>query len=260
MHIGVTIPLFKQAQFLIECVTSVLSQTLMPTGIVIVNDGCPNPSSDTLPRAIAAAWPERVLYVHQENRGLSGARNTGVRALLNRWPEIEAILPLDADDWLEEYSLEAMAARLASEDHSDWVYPDLQRFGSEFKNWRPWPQLNPFRLFFENQCAAPSLIRRRVFDAGVFYDETMRDGYEDWEFFLRALSRGFWGTSAGNVGVNYRVRKNSMIVGDKEKAQTHFEINARAAARKTVDFDGLRTQIYASLPVHRRAWAQLRFF
>src|SRR5215470_2766220 len=137
MHIGVTIPLFKQAQYLIESVTSVLSQTLMPTGVVIVNDGCPDPSSDTLPRAIAAAWPERVLYVHQENRGLSGARNTGVRALLSRWPEIEAILPLDADDWLEEYSLEAMAARLDSEDHFDWVYPDLQHFGSGCTNWRP---------------------------------------------------------------------------------------------------------------------------
>ena len=73
MHIGVIIPLFKQAQFLIECVTSVLSQTLMPTGIVIVNDGCPNPSSDTLPRAFAAAWPEQTLYLRQENRGLAGA-------------------------------------------------------------------------------------------------------------------------------------------------------------------------------------------
>ena len=217
MHIGVTIPLFKQAQFLIECVTSVLSQTLMPTGIVIVNDGCPNPSSDTLPRAIAAAWPDLVLYLHQENRGLSGARNTGIRALLNRWPEIEAILPLDADDWLEEYSLETMAARLASEDHSDWVYPDLQSFGSEFQNWRPCPRLNQFRLFFENQCAAPSLIRRRLFDTGIFYDETMREGYEDWEFFLRALSRGSWGISGGSVGVNYRVRTNSMIVETRKK-------------------------------------------
>jgi glycosyltransferase involved in cell wall biosynthesis len=219
VHIGVIIPLFKQAQFLIECVTSVLSQTLMPTGIVIVNDGCPNPSSDTLPRAIAAAWPEQTLYLRQENRGLSGARNTGVRALLNRWPEIEAILPLDADDWLEEHSLEAMAGRLASEDHSDWVYPDFQCFGSEFTNWKPLPRLNPFRLFFENPCGAPSLIRRRVFDAGVFYDETMRDGYEDWEFFLRALTRGFWGASAGNVGFNYRVRKTSMIVQTRKKHQ-----------------------------------------
>src|SRR6478609_4009853 len=123
MQIGVTIPLFKQAQYLIECVTSVLSQTLMPIGVVIVNDGCPHPSSDTLPRAVAAAWPEQTLYLRQENRGLSGARNAGVRALLNRWPEIDAILPLDADDWLEEYSLDAMATRLVSEDHFDWVYP-----------------------------------------------------------------------------------------------------------------------------------------
>jgi glycosyltransferase involved in cell wall biosynthesis len=211
MQIGVIIPLFNQAQYLIECVTSVLSQTLEPTGIVIVNDGCPNPSSDTAARAIAAAWPGQTVYVRQENRGLSGARNTGVRALLARWPEVEAILPLDADDWLEEYTLEAMASRIESGDRPDWVYPDMQRFGNDFKIWKPWPRLNPFRLVFENQCAAASLIRRRVFDAGLFYDETMRDGYEDWEFFLRALSRGFWGAAGGQVGFHYRVKKNSMV-------------------------------------------------
>ena len=99
----------------------------------------------------------------------------------------------------------------------DWVYPDFQCFGTEFKNWKPLPQLNPFRFFFENSCGAPSLIRRRVFDAGVFYDETMRDGYEDWEFFLRALTSGFWGASAGNVGFNYRVRKQSMLVETRKK-------------------------------------------
>jgi glycosyltransferase involved in cell wall biosynthesis len=221
MRIGVVIPLFRQAQFLIECVTSILSQTLMPEGIVIVNDGCPNPSSDILPRAIAAAWPQQTLYLRQENRGLSGARNAGVRALLNRWPEIEAILPLDADDWLEEHSLEAMARRLASEDYCDWVYPDFQRFGSDFNTWKPVQRLNPFRFFFENSCAASSLIRRRVFEAGVFYDEKMRDGYEDWEFFLRAIIRGFWGTPAGNVGFNYRVKRTSMLVeADKKYKHT----------------------------------------
>jgi glycosyltransferase involved in cell wall biosynthesis len=217
MRIGVVIPLFKQAQFLIECVTSALSQTLMPTGIVIVNDGCPNKSSDTLSRAIAAAWPEQVLYVRQENRGLSGARNTGIRMLLDHWPDIEAILPLDADNSLEEYALETMAARLASEGRSDWVYPDPQGFGTEFKTLRPWPHLNPFRLCFENQCDAACLIKRKVFDAGLFFDETMRDGYEDWEFFLRAVLRGFWGTSAGSVGFNYRIKSNSMVVESQKR-------------------------------------------
>jgi len=220
VRVGVVIPLFKQAQFLIECVTSVLSQTLMPNGIVIVNDGCPNPSSDTLSRAIAAAWPAQTLYLKQENQGLSAARNTGVRALLKHWPDTESILPLDADDWLEEHALEAMARRLDSEAHCDWVYPDFKRFGRDFQNWQPVSRLNRFRLFFENSCGAPSLIRRRVFDAGVFYDERMRDGYEDWEFFLRAIGRGFWGISACNVGFNYRVKKNSMLVqSDKKREQ-----------------------------------------
>jgi glycosyltransferase involved in cell wall biosynthesis len=221
MHIGVVIPLFKQSQYLIECVTSVLDQTLAPTGIVIVNDGCPDPLSDSLPRAFVAAWPELVLYLRQENLGLSGARNAGIRALLNRWPEIEAIFPLDADDWVDRRALEAMAARLGSEDRPDWVYPDVQRFGSDFINWKPWSKLNPFRLVFKNQCVASCLIRRDVFDAGLLYDETMREGFEDWEFFLRAVLRGFTGASAGQVGFYYRVKDNSML---KEAAEKYNQL------------------------------------
>jgi len=217
MHIGVVIPLFKQAQYLIECVTSALTQTLVPKGVVIVNDGCPDSSSDTLSRAIAGAWPEQTLYVRQENRGLSSARNTGVRVLLNHWPEVEAILPLDADNWLEERCLETMAARLSCEDRPDWVYPDKQCFGTEFTNWKAWPWLNPFRLLFENQCDAASLIRRTVFDAGLFYDEAMREGYEDWEFFIRAARHGFRGASGGQVGFYYRMKKNSMRSGAEQK-------------------------------------------
>ena len=56
-----------------------------------------------------------------------------------------------------------------------------------------------------------------MFDAGLFFDETMRDGYEDWEFFLRAALRGFWGTSAGSVGFNYRIRSSSMVVESRKR-------------------------------------------
>ena len=224
MRIGVVIPLFKQSEYLIECVTSALDQTLQATGIVIINDGCPNPSSDTLSRTLAAAWPERLLYVRQQNGGLSSARNRGVRELLARWPQIEAIFPLDADNWLDTRALEMMAAHLASDDRLDWVYPDMQRFGGDFIDSKPWPRLSPFRLIFRNQCDAGCLIRRRVFDAGFLYDETMRQGFEDWEFFLRAALRGFRGGSAASAGFYYRVRKASMLT----EAMKEFEAVKRS--------------------------------
>lgn len=42
-----------------------------------------------------------------------------------------------------------------------------------------------------NICEAGSLIRRKVFEAGVFFDTTFKSGFEDWDFFLTAAEAGF---------------------------------------------------------------------
>ena len=210
VRVAVVIPLYRQAQFLIEAVTSSLSQTLGETAIIIVNDGCPDPASHQLGTAFAVSYPDRIVYVSQRNAGLSAARNCGVCQALGRWPELEAFFFLDADNLLQSHTLETMYARLAKSERIGWVYAALERFGTEGGAWYPDTPANLYRMLFENQCDAGSLVRRKVFDDGIFFDKT-EGGYEDWEFFLRLARNGYRGESAGYCGLLYRVKQQSML-------------------------------------------------
>jgi hypothetical protein len=227
-RIAVIIPVYRQPQFLIESVYSVLNQTLPGVVGVIVNDGCPYETSHRLASSLAALHPERTHYIYQRNRGLAAARNRGIRYSLARWPEIAAIFPLDCDNVLDSEALEKLYAILLANRDAGWVYPYLERFGASTAVWRNAPSPTITRMLFENQCDAGSLISRRVFESGIYYDETMREGYEDWEFFLRALEHGFRGVSAGAVGFRYRTRRASMLT---EAAAKHEHLVRQLHAR-----------------------------
>jgi glycosyltransferase involved in cell wall biosynthesis len=220
VRIAVVVALYQQAQFLVESITSALGQTLAGTGVVIVNDGCPDPASHELGTAFAAAHPGRVAYIRQPNRGPSSARNHGIRHALHRWPGLEACFFLDADNMLQPHALETMYARLKASDRIGWVYGVLERFGDDFGTWNPETPANLFRMLFENQSDTASLVRRQVFEDGLFFDES-EPGYEDWEFFVRVLRKGYQGESAGYCGLLYRVRGSSRQVRAEAEHGAH---------------------------------------
>ena len=82
----------------------------------------------------------------------------------------------------------------------------MERFGGETGIWETSGAFSAYRQLFENQCDVGSLIARPVFDDGIFFDEGMREGYEDWEFFTRAARAGLRGVPAGRCGFRYRDR------------------------------------------------------
>jgi hypothetical protein len=232
IRLAAVIPVWRQAQDLAGAVRSALDQEIATgVGVVIVNDGCPDPETDRIGQALRDAHPDRVVYLHQSNRGLSAARNGGIRMAFRRWPQIEAIFPLDADNRLSPHTLAKLSALLESEPEAAWASPALEFFGAEDGEWQvPGPYL-PYRQLLANQCDAGSLIRREVFDAGIEYDETMRDGFEDWEFFLHATLAGFRGLQAGRCGFRYRRRRESMVATAKRRAaEIQAEIRQRHPA------------------------------
>jgi hypothetical protein len=212
VRIAVIVPVWRQPQFLAGAIQSALDQEIsVGVGVVIVNDGCPFASTDRIGRTFRDANPERVAYVSQPNRGLSSARNVGVRTALRRWPHIEAIFPLDADNQLSPQTLARLWEVLEEDPDAAWATPSLELFGAETGEWSmPGPFL-PYLQLFMNQSDAGSLVRRSVFEAGIAYDETMLEGYEDWEFFLNATLSGFRGVRAGRCGFRYRRRPHSMV-------------------------------------------------
>ena len=75
---SVIVPVYNVQDYLQKCVDSVLAQTEQDWELILVDDGSGD-SSGPLCDSLAQSDP-RVRVIHQENRGLGGARNTGIEA------------------------------------------------------------------------------------------------------------------------------------------------------------------------------------
>ena len=92
--LSVIVPVYNVEKYLAKCVESILDQTYTHLEIILVNDGSKDSSGsicDTL-----AQKDSRVQVIHQENGGLSSARNRGIEAATG-----EYITFVDSDDWIE---------------------------------------------------------------------------------------------------------------------------------------------------------------
>lgn len=103
---SVVIPVYKVEEYLDQCVQSVVEQTYRRLEILLVDDGSPDRCG-----AMCDDWAkkdDRIRVIHQENGGLSDARNTGIRHAGGDY-----VLFLDSDDWWEQNTvLETLAKQL----------------------------------------------------------------------------------------------------------------------------------------------------
>ena len=116
--ICVVVPVYKAMATLDRCVESVLAQQVDGgLACILVDDGSPDESG-----AMCDAWAakdDRVTVIHQDDLGVSGARNSGVAAA-----DSEFIVFLDSDDALRPGALQAAltAQRAAPQDFVVWHY------------------------------------------------------------------------------------------------------------------------------------------
>ena len=112
--ISVIIPVYKVEKYLDECIMSVVSQTYKDIEVIIVDDGSP----DSCPQ-ICDNWAKkdsRIRVIHQENAGLSVARNIALEAANG-----EYIAFVDSDDFIENNLLETINNYIKKEDGIDMV-------------------------------------------------------------------------------------------------------------------------------------------
>lgn len=111
MKLSVVIPVYKVEPYLERCVQSVYRQSFRDMEIIMVDDGSPDNSGKLADQL--AAQDARARVIHQENQGLSGARNTGLRAAKGDY-----IVFLDSDD---EWALEDGIEKLLQRDGADLI-------------------------------------------------------------------------------------------------------------------------------------------
>jgi glycosyltransferase involved in cell wall biosynthesis len=214
VRIAVIVPVWKASRYLAEAVGSALAQEAsFGVGVMIVDDGCPEPETERIGQALRDAHPDRVEFLRQANAGVCAARNAGIRRAVRRWPGVEAFFFLDADNLLSPQTLAELWGFLEERPELAWASPALEVFGVKGGVWSVAGTHLPYRQLFANQGDTGALVRRSVFEAGIEFDEAMREGFEDWEFLLRAGLAGFAGAGAGACGFRYRSLPDSMSAG-----------------------------------------------
>jgi glycosyltransferase involved in cell wall biosynthesis/GT2 family glycosyltransferase len=215
--VSIVIPCYNPTSFLHETLAGVRRQSYRPLEVILVNDGTDREESREILRRVQV---DRV--IEQQNRGLAAARNTGFRAARG-----EYVLPLDADDRITPDCVAACVAALQSHSQAAFVYPDYQVFG-ERRYREHTPEYNLWDLLWQNTLIYASLIRRADWEAAGGYDEEMRLGYEDWEFWLRLGERGRYGRRVPKVLFEYRKHGRSLLTLAQEH---HRQLVAHIRAR-----------------------------
>lgn len=190
------IPCFNHGRFVREAVDSALAQEEAEVRVVVVNDGSDDGSTPAACDACQEVAGGRVRVIHQENLGLPAARNRGAAGA-----QTEYLVFLDADDWVAPAFVARLAAAIEAERAQgrdgdvSHAYCQERLVGLGTGLWRV-PDWDPLLMLITNLHPVTALVRRDRFEAvgGVGgFDESMRGGYEDWDFWISMVGRGWRG-------------------------------------------------------------------
>ncbi len=181
--IGAVITSFNQGNMILEAVNSLCAQTVLPSRIIIVDDGSTDKNSLDILHAIKAdpTLPIPIVVIQQSNSGVSTARNNGISK-----SETPLVLVLDGDDKVKPSYIEQVCKLLHENASMVAASSWMNTFGVLDSVICP-SGGNISKFLARNCCPATHILRREVWKKSGGYDESMRSGFEDWDFFLSML-------------------------------------------------------------------------
>jgi glycosyltransferase involved in cell wall biosynthesis len=276
--VSVIIPTYNYGQFVGEAVESALRQTWRGgVEVIVVDDG----SRDDTRRRLEP-YADRIRYIHQENRGLSGARNTGIRAARGEWVAL-----LDADD---RWHPEKTEVQLEAAAHAGYDF--IGTPGSK----EPMPERLPRDVavrrlgvedFLHETPISPSavIVRRACFERVGGFDESLRS-VEDRDMWLRLIVHypalqvkspcwfcrqhpGQMSRNAGKMHESYQAvltkffRQHPQPWGVERMAWATLYLDSALAYLDQGEQDKARELLLQSLtwwalPLRREAWSPVR--
>lgn len=241
--VSIIIPSYNAAPFIKETLESVFAQTYTNYQVIVVNDGSPD---TPVFEAILSPWMDRITYVKQENRGLSGARNAGLRAAKGN-----LVALLDADDiWMPDY-LEAQTAYLREHPECDLVYCNCMFFGDSIHSGTDF-----MASFPSNGEATPAaIISRRVHIfvsvmartnalKSIGFDESLRS-CEDFDCWIRFTAAGYKIGYHRKILIRYRKHAASLSASSTRMAESNIQVLTKSLSLWPADSEENRLLLEA---------------
>lgn len=180
--VSIIVPSYNQGPYLSEALESVLSQTYPHWECIIVDDGSLDNTAEV--SKAYCAKDSRIQYIYQENSGVSAARNNGVAHSKGKY-----VLPLDGDDKIAPEFLELTLQEIVKDRNIRVVYTDVQYFGVRNDVYHL-PSFSIEKLMGQNILCITALFRREDFDKTGGFNDNMREGFEDWDFWMSMFQDG----------------------------------------------------------------------
>lgn len=197
--VSVITPFFNPGAAFAQTARTVFGQSLQRFEWIIVNDASTDPAS--LAALDAARSDPRVRVIDlATNRGPSHARNVAFREA-----RCAHVYQLDADDLIEPTTIEKQLWAALCQPNYAFFNAFLVGFGGIEYLWTEGFQ-STHMITTRNPLSTHALISKAAFETIGGYDESITGGLEDWEFWLRAASKGFWGATIPEFQSWYRRR------------------------------------------------------
>lgn len=215
--VSIVVPVYNVEDYVSNCIKSILQQTFRNYELIVVNDG----STDNSLSELQNFSDSRLKIFSQENRGLSGARNTGIKHAKGKY-----ITFIDSDDWIskdyletmmyyaDKYNADIVSIKECVVDYHNSFYCKKRKFRVFNQN-----AANALFSFFDTNFAWGKLIKREIISKHNIYFPEGRN-YED-------------------IGTMYRIYYFANIVVISNKANYFYREREGSITftRKTKDID-----------------------
>ena len=233
MKLSIIVPVYGVANYLRKCVDSLLVQDITDYEIILVDDGSP----DECP-LICDEYVEKydnIRVVHQENAGLSAARNSGINVAIGDY-----IMFVDSDDYLQPNVLGALLEQVERDnlDVLRFRYQNVRESGEAFAPYKDMTNYNDYSVTatdgltflnerMGNQCyvvqflVKADIVREELFTPDIYFEDT------DWT--PRMLLRAKRVASTDLVVYNYLWREGSITLSKKNITKMRKQLDDKIA-------------------------------
>ncbi|KKA44690.1 glycosyltransferase family 2 protein [Salinivibrio sp. KP-1] len=180
--VSIIIPVYNVEAFIAQCLESVLNQTYENLEIICINDGSTDSSKDICDSF--AQRDNRVRVIDQKNKGLSGARNSGIKDAKG-----EFLFFLDSDDWL---ALSAINSLVKESKGYDVISGGVLAYNESNGDFRRYKKRRSSKIdlkkdFFQLEIVVWNKLYRKEIFNGIRFKEGLI--HEDEEFYWQVFSR-----------------------------------------------------------------------
>lgn len=179
-HVTIIIPVYNAESYIVETLSSAFAQTYKNFDVVCIDDCSLDNSVAIIQeyRKTLGNTQQLILIQLEKNSGPSVARNKGIEIAKGTY-----ILPLDADDKIDPSYMEKAINCFIADPAVDVVYCKAATIGDDVSPY-DFPPYNPKEMAVRNLVFATAFFRKSDWACYKGYNENMRTGLEDWDFWL----------------------------------------------------------------------------